>query len=447
MKQYRNLISIYIIYFIYGILISLNIIFTKDYTSSLFFLIIPILIHKNYTIYIFIFMGIFYMQLYHTMYYVKNNHLSEEINLSGNIYEYENYYLYQKDSLKIKFYKNNYSLANKSYISGKASIKSTDNIYNKINNIHYIGKITKVYNSKNKEDNSLQAFKKFLYNIINTHSFNSTYSAILNTMILGDSTHLSKKIRETFSNYGISHILCISGLHISSILLFGYFIFRKIITFFSFNNPYLQIISSQISILCSLILIIFYMLIAGGKISSIRAFSMSLLLAFSILMKQSRNIIENLIFIGLSVLIIFPYYILYPSYQLSFLSVYIILRYKDSRFIVLYLFLITSPVSLYHFNIISISSIIANLFIIPITTFLIMPLIIIFLIIPNQAFILLLNYTISIIYMIISYIPVFNIYLCINIYLCAFAIYIFFIWSLKNNINIKITENILSKIF
>ncbi len=446
MNHHNRQISLMILHFMFGILIALHNEFIAYHIQKyiLFILIMIYIFRSNYKIYLTTFVGIAYMTAYSHFFIQNKSITNNKINLCGYIKEYENYYLYidQKESFKIKFYKNNFILQDKYYIKGTATVKKTNNIYNKINNILFIGKIKNINYYQNNSFSIIKKLKEYLKKIIIEYSFNSTHSSILLCIILGDTNALTKETRDIFNNYGISHILCISGLHVSSILLFGYLLFKKLLSLVSFRNTYLQIIQFQISVLISLILVIFYMIIAGGKISSIRAFYMNLFLAFSILTNQSRNTLENLLFIAFVILLIFPYYILYPSFQLSFLSVYIILKYSNSPYLVFYLFIFTTPISLYQFSNISLSSLVTNIVIIPITSIIIMPLIIMFLIMPIKSiFIILLNYSLNVIFFFLSFIPQINIYFPLDIYLTILLVYLFLVYSLI--VNIKNTRNFL----
>lgn len=63
--------------------------------------------------------------------------------------------------------------------------------------------------------------------VLRSHIGNSEYP-IVAAMALGDKTMIDKDIRETFSDTGVSHLLALSGLHISIIFSFIMLIFTPI---------------------------------------------------------------------------------------------------------------------------------------------------------------------------------------------------------------------------
>ncbi len=136
----------------------------------------------------------------------------------------------------------------------------------------------------------------------------SDTSALGGAMLLGDRTELSDEIEEAFRRVGTSHLLSLSGLHLSVIVM----------SFLSIC--YAVRVSHRIASLFSVILIFLYMLITGFSLSLFRAGEMLLILLFSRIVRRQRDGITSLSFAGLAVMLISPWSIFNISFQLSFLS-------------------------------------------------------------------------------------------------------------------------------
>lgn len=63
-------------------------------------------------------------------------------------------------------------------------------------------------------------------NFVETH-FDSDIGGVIKSVIIGDKSTLNKDIKNSFSSSGIAHLLAISGLHISIIILCINFILKK----------------------------------------------------------------------------------------------------------------------------------------------------------------------------------------------------------------------------
>ena len=88
-------------------------------------------------------------------------------------------------------------------------------------------------------------------------------AAILSAMLLGERERIDDIVSDAFSLAGFSHILCVSGLHLSLILQ-G---LRKVLKKWIFNPRVLEIIS--------LSTLFFYLLLIGSPPSAVRAFFMA----------------------------------------------------------------------------------------------------------------------------------------------------------------------------
>ncbi len=138
-------------------------------------------------------------------------------------------------------------------------------------------------------------------------SFNKENSAILKGLLLGDKQDIEDEIKQDFQTTNISHILAISGMHISYIIIGIQLLFQK----------WLGKRKTKIITISFLIL---YILITGFSASTFRATIMGILLMSSSLFYR-KNDIWNAIAISIFFILIYnPFLILDIGLQLSYLG-------------------------------------------------------------------------------------------------------------------------------
>ncbi len=224
--------------------------------------------------------------------------------------------------------------------------------------------------------------------------FGENESAVLKGILLGDTDDISDDIKNDFRDSSISHVLAVSGAHISCIiigvnLVCGFFLK-----------------SSNLKKIFIILILSFFTFIVGFSPSVIRAVFMVILGLLSKLIHRKSNVYFNLVISSLLILIVNPYYIISPSFLLSFLATLgIVYMYKKCKIklknkflnyvlnlilVSIYANLFIFPIMAYFFNQISFSFFITNLFISPII--LGIELIgMLFLIFPNEVFSFVLN--------------------------------------------------------
>ncbi|AHX06734.1 comEC/Rec2-related domain protein [Ehrlichia chaffeensis str. Liberty] len=212
---------------------------------------------------------------------------------------------------------------------------------------------------------------------------------ILSALLIGKKEGIKSDIMDTIRNTGIAHLFAISGLHLSFIAGLFFSLSRSLLVLFTkFAESYdIKKISSVIAIVVSLI----YLLIAGMPVSGQRAFIMVSCVFIGILIDRNHNNFCSIAVASFIILLFNPESLLSPSFQMSFAAVLalvashnIFLRLVVMNNIVQYFSsivlssliasLATLPYVVYHFNYFSIAGVFANLLAIPITTFFIMPL-------------------------------------------------------------------------
>lgn len=130
-------------------------------------------------------------------------------------------------------------------------------------------------------------------------------SSIFIGLTLGDTSEISENITEDFRNANMSHILAVSGMHMSYLILFSSQIFGKIA-------------GKKQAYYMSIILIILYMFLTGFSPSIIRAGIMGIILISSKIFYKNNDILTNISISALILLIQNQYTILDLSFQFSF---------------------------------------------------------------------------------------------------------------------------------
>ena len=166
----------------------------------------------------------------------------------------------------------------------------------------------RVVNQHKKYMEYIEACKKRLQAVYETHLSQEDASVIL-AMVLGEQGGLADETRDLYQNVGISHILAISGLHISVIGLFFYGILDRL---------YLpRAVSSGITML----VLYAYMLMTGAGVATKRAVLMMCLFFISKIVCRTYDLLSALAFSALFLFVQAPYVIFQSGFLLSFSAI------------------------------------------------------------------------------------------------------------------------------
>ena len=131
-------------------------------------------------------------------------------------------------------------------------------------------------------------------------------SQVLKAMLLGEKGQLDSQIKERFQSGGISHILAISGLHISIIGMTIFNILRKI------RCPVWA------AGVLSTVLMGSYVLMTGQSVSAVRALLMFSLMTAGKILGRTYDLGTGTAFAAILILADNPYYLFYSGLLLSF---------------------------------------------------------------------------------------------------------------------------------
>ncbi len=197
----------------------------------------------------------------------------------------------------------------------------------------------------------------------------------LSAVFLGRRELAREQMKFVFRGAGIAHLFAISGLHvglISSILFFILKIFR---------------IKFRLRLLISIFFMFLYVLCTGGRPSIVRSALMFSFLGGSFFLKRRISLLDTLSTTGIVCLLLNPLWVFDLGFKFSFLAVFAILMgfslfplksigtklffvyIKGIFFSTLYVTIILLPLISFYFGKIYLLSIISNILLIPLFTF------------------------------------------------------------------------------
>jgi len=224
-------------------------------------------------------------------------------------------------------------------------------------------------------------------------------NAEMRALIIGDRGGIDERLRQPFALTGMAHLLVISGLHLGIIASAAFLLTRIVTAAF----PALMALgyANKIAAGAALGVVSAYAAIAGGHVSTVRAFVMVLAFALAILLDRSRELLASLALAALIICFAIPGSTADIGFQLSFASVGVILlgmrrfntwwrwRYANplsvrteqshaasaaewvvGYFAVSFWAMVgTAPLTAFHFNQFSLVGLVANAVVVPIMGF------------------------------------------------------------------------------
>jgi len=271
-----------------------------------------------------------------------------------------------KEKIKVTYYGDiKLKLGDYIKVTGILEIPSSNTIFNLYNyrlylmsnKIYFILKAGNIIKIKN-NNNFFYKVKNYIYEKVN----DLKSSGYLKAFILGDKSNLDSNIKTVYQENGISHLLAISGMHISLFVNILNYIFKK------FNKSHL-IIS---------LFLLFYAFLTNFTPSVIRAV---------ILFIFSKKIDKKKLLIILASLMLLynPYYIYNVGFLFSFIISFYLIMFNNlinkfnNYFIKLLItsiicFVVSIPIMINNFYYINITSPLINLIFVPLVSIVIFPL-------------------------------------------------------------------------
>ncbi|SDT95058.1 DNA internalization-related competence protein ComEC/Rec2 [Desulfobacula phenolica] len=236
----------------------------------------------------------------------------------------------------------------------------------------------------------------YYYFILN-HTNRSNPGKILASLVTGKKEILCTDVRDLFSKAGISHLLAISGLHLSIVGTLFFYCFYQCLSVM----PALLISgrSKKLAGILTLVPLMGYAIFSGFSPSTQRAFLMISVLLISFVCEKEKDIISSLSVAGILILLMDSSALFSISFQLSFIAVTFIIcgvsllkkniLFKKKSFVLkqnlfakmglmvcvsFFAGLGTLPLTAHYFNMASSISLLSNLIFIPVIGFIVLPL-------------------------------------------------------------------------
>lgn len=220
--------------------------------------------------------------------------------------------------------------------------------------------------------------------------------AVASALISGDQSTIDKGTMQSMRISGISHILSVSGLHITLVAGIVFFTLRALMALWPWLA--LQLPIKKIAAFFALLAAMFYTFMCAAPIPAVRSLLMSSLILIAVMVDRRALSMRLVAFAALVSLLLSPTSLFDPSFQLSFGAVMALIAAFEKNEITwlrhfrneglmgkLRLWLLASiatsviatiatlPFILYYFQQVNWYGVITNLIAVPLSTFIIMP--------------------------------------------------------------------------
>lgn len=185
-------------------------------------------------------------------------------------------------------------------------------------------------------------------------------ACLLIGLLIGDTDEIDEETKEDFRNSNLTHMLAVSGLHVSYVLLAVNYIITKVK------------IHKKLPKIIVMLLILFFILVTGATPSVLRAGTMTIYLILGGIFYRRISVFSSLNLSLLVIIIMNPYCLFDVGLQLSYAGtigivyLYPIIKEKiynkvNSILITISANIVIIPIMLYNFNTISLTFFISNL--------------------------------------------------------------------------------------
>nr|WP_294935945.1 ComEC/Rec2 family competence protein [uncultured Flavobacterium sp.] len=227
-------------------------------------------------------------------------------------------------------------------------------------------------------DYYVEQYRNTLLNSFAIHNFSPGTENIIKALLLGQRQDMDRETATNYTNAGVIHILAISGLHIAILYALLLLILKPLHRFRKGKLLQFLIILGFLWV---------FAILSGLSASVVRSVVMFSFMSLGLYLNKSGNIYNTLAVSMLAILLINPNLLFDVGFQLSYLAVFAIVWlqpfYKSvsiSKYRVINYFVDTLtisfaaqigvlPLSLYYFNQLPLLFLLANLVVIPLSSF------------------------------------------------------------------------------
>ncbi|MES5892387.1 DNA internalization-related competence protein ComEC/Rec2 [Bacillus cereus group sp. RP43] len=206
-----------------------------------------------------------------------------------------------------------------------------------------------------------------------TEMFPEQSGAFMNALLFGDRQQMTFEVEEQYQQFGLIHLLAISGSHIVLLMVIMYFVLLR------------SGVTKETATVCLIVCIPLYMIIAGASPSVVRASITGVLLLVAFMCSIRLSSLDALSITAICMLIYDPYLIFNIGFQFSFVGSFALLLsapillgrsngvVRNSIYISIISQLASTPILLYHFGYFSPYSIFLNLIYVPFLSIIVLP--------------------------------------------------------------------------
>ncbi|WP_166701772.1 DNA internalization-related competence protein ComEC/Rec2 [Bacillus albus] len=206
-----------------------------------------------------------------------------------------------------------------------------------------------------------------------TEMFPEQSGAFMNALVFGDRQQMIYEVEEQYQQFGLVHLLAISGSHIVLLMVIVYFILLR------------SGVTREVATVCLIFCIPLYMILAGASPSVIRASITGVLMLIAFMCSIRLSSLDALSVTAICMLIFDPYLVFNIGFQFSFVGSFALLLsaplllessngvIRNSIYISFISQLVSTPILLYHFGYFSPYSIFLNILYVPFLSLIVLP--------------------------------------------------------------------------
>ncbi|KEK26255.1 DNA internalization-related competence protein ComEC/Rec2 [Bacillus gaemokensis] len=241
--------------------------------------------------------------------------------------------------------------------------------------IHYLFEVTEISNCTKSSFSFVQWIYLLRQNAVSAiaEMFPGQSGAFMNSLLFGDRKQMTFEVEEQYQQFGLIHLLAISGSHIVLLMAIGYFILLRIG------------LTREMTTICLVVCIPLYMFFAGSSPSVMRASITGVMLLVALIHSIRVSSLDALSMTAILMLLYDPYMLFDIGFQFSFigslallLSVNFLLQreqglVRNAVYLSVISQLASIPILLYHFGYFSPYSIFLNLIYVPFLSCVVLP--------------------------------------------------------------------------
>jgi len=227
--------------------------------------------------------------------------------------------------------------------------------------------------------------------------------AVAVALVVGEQGQVAPDVLEAMRVSGLAHLLTVSGFHISVVVGGAFLLVRRLLSLWPWLA--LRVSVSRVAAIAAGLAGTGYALLSGGDVPAVRAAITAWIVLLALMLGRDPVSLRLLAFAATAILLLRPEALLNPSFQLSFAAVTslvvlarsptgqrLFLRQPEDGWLVragrvlaamvltgIAAELVLTPIALAHFGRAGVYGVLANLVAIPLTSFVIMPLLALFL--------------------------------------------------------------------